>query len=67
MKTTIRETLLSTISPVADWGVIMTNVSAQHTIRKGGWMRVRGELQALINEGLVKRDADVRSETYRRL
>ena len=48
----------------SDWRKICDYVEANAKVRKGGWMAVRGELQYLINTGLVRRADDIHNEIY---
>lgn len=50
-----------TAQPV-DWKVIVTAVEAQMVIKN--WLKVRGVLQWMINQGQVKRFASVHVEEY---
>lgn len=55
-KTPIREILLNAITQEggAQWSAIAAAVSEQHTVKN--WLtQVRGPLQGLMNEGLIKR------------
>ncbi len=49
------------------WQALSDAVEAEHTIRKGGWMAVRGALQELIKAHLVVRVPSVHHESYVRV
>jgi hypothetical protein len=47
-----------------DWRKICDYIKANAKVRKNGWMSVRGELQHLVNSGLVYRGKGIHSEIY---
>ena len=68
MMTPIAATLFNAIgTQPTGWESLTQAVSAAHKIPKKGWMRVRGDLQGLINAGLVARVDDENDELYVRV
>jgi hypothetical protein len=60
-----QKALLEIITPEGtEWRKICDYVAANVKVRKNGWMAVRGELQYLVNSGLVRRASDIHNEVY---